>query len=79
MTQGALFTEFWSDAPFERSNFLQRNRIIAGLAHLTLVIESGTKGGSMVTAYQAFQYGREVFALPGRLSDPKIQGCLQLI
>ena len=79
MTQGALFTEFWSDAPFERSNFLQRNHIIAGLAHLTLVIESGTKGGSMVTAYQAFQYGREVFALPGRLSDPKSQGCLQLI
>ena len=79
ISQGALLTEFWSDAPFERSNFLQRNRIIAGLAHVTLVIESGVKGGSMVTAGHAFQYGREVFALPGRLSDPKSQGCLQLI
>lgn len=77
--QGVLLTESWSDDAFERSNFLQRNRIIAGLAHLTLVIESGVKGGSMVTAYQAFQYGREVFALPGRLSDTKSQGCLQLI
>ncbi len=79
MSQGALLTEFWSDAPFERSNFLQRNRIIGGLAHITLVIESGIKGGSMATAHHAFQYGREVFALPGRLSDPKSQGCLQLI
>lgn len=79
ISQGALLTEFWSDAPFERSNFLQRNRIIAGLAHVTLVIESGIKGGSMVTAHHAFQYGREVFALPGRISDPKSEGCLQLI
>ena len=80
MTQGGGFlSEFWSDNQFHPSNFLRRNRIIAGWAHATLVIESGEKGGSLVTARQALSYGREVFAFPGRLTDQQSQGCLRLI
>lgn len=77
--KGAFLSEYWSIDPFERSNFLKRNRIIAGLGHATLVIESAEKGGSLVTAAQALSYGREVFAVPGRLSDEKSRGCLSLI
>lgn len=77
--KGAFVSEYWSIDPFERSNFLKRNRIIAGMGHATLVIESGEKGGSLVTAAQALSYGREVFAVPGRLSDEKSKGCLNLI
>lgn len=79
LEKGAFVSEYWSIDPFERSNFLKRNRIIAGLGHATLVIESGEKGGSLVTASQALTYGREVFAVPGRLSDEKSKGCLALI
>ena len=76
---GAFISEFWSDMPFERQNFLKRNRIIAGLTHATIVIESGVRGGSLVTAQHALQYGREVFAFPGRNQDSKSAGCLNLI
>ena len=76
---GAFVSEFWSDMPFERQNFLKRNRIIAGLSHATIVIESGVRGGSLVTAQHALQYGREVFAFPGRSQDSKSAGCLNLI
>ena len=79
MQNGAFVTEFWSDDPFERANFLKRNRIIAGLSHATIVIESGEKGGSLVTASHVLAYGREVFAPPGRISDPQSQGCLGLL
>ena len=79
LKQGAFITEFWSEDPFERSNFLKRNRIIAGAAHATVVIESGEKGGSLVTAAHALAYGREVFAFPGRPTDAKSLGCLRLI
>ena len=73
--KGALLSEFWSNSPFEKSNFLKRNRIIAGLANATVVIESGIKGGSLVTAEQAHHYGRDVFIIPGRLSDSQSKGC----
>jgi len=79
LARGAFISEFWSTDPFKPSNFLRRNRIIAGLAHATIVIESGKKGGSLATAHQALSYGREVFAFPGRTDDPKSEGCLQLI
>ena len=79
LKQGAFITEFWSKDPFERPNFLKRNRIISGVAHATVVIESVEKGGSLVTADQALAYGREVFAFPGRPTDPKSLGCLRLI
>ncbi|MDB4643293.1 DNA-processing protein DprA [Flavobacteriaceae bacterium] len=77
--QGALLSEFWSTASFEKSNFLKRNRIIAGIAHATLVIESGIKGGSLVTTEHAHHYGRDVFAVPGRVTDRQSHGCLNLI
>ena len=79
LKQGAFITEFWSEDPFEGSNFLKRNRIIAGAARATVVVESGKEGGSLVTADHALAYGREVFAFPGRPTDPKSLGCLRLI
>lgn len=77
--QGALLTEFWSQSPFHPSNFLQRNRIIAGLSHVTLVIESGAKGGSLITAQFANSYDREVFAMPGNPYQKTLEGCNELI
>lgn len=60
-------------------NFLRRNRIIAGLVSAVIVIESRTKGGSLMTAKYACSYAREVFALPGRLDDVRSAGCNSLI
>ena len=60
-------------------NFLRRNRIIAGLAGATVLVESRIKGGGMITARLAYGYGREVFAVPGRIDDVRSQGCNQLI
>ncbi|RFN59100.1 DNA-processing protein DprA [Marixanthomonas ophiurae] len=76
---GGFITEFWSDDPFDRNNFLKRNRIIAGLSEATIVIESAEKGGSLVTADIANSYNREVFAVPGRSTDKQSQGCNNLI
>ncbi len=77
--KGALVTEFISGAKFERQNFLKRNRIIAGLSHATVVVESAKKGGSLVTADIANSYNREVFAIPGRLDDKYSEGTNWLI
>jgi DNA processing protein len=77
--KGGFITEFWSDDPFDRSNFLKRNRIIAGLSEATIVIESAEKGGSLVTADIANSYNRDVFAVPGRATDRQSQGCNNLI
>ena len=77
--QGALITEFTKGAKFERQNFLQRNRIIAGLSHATVVVESAAKGGSLVTADIANSYNRDVFAVPGRLEDTYSEGTNWLI
>lgn len=76
---GGFFTDFWSESKFDRKNFLKRNRIIAGLSEATLVVESGKKGGSLVTADIAQSYNREVFAVPGRPSDKLSVGCNDLI
>jgi DNA processing protein len=77
--QGGFVTDFWSTAAMDPSNFLRRNRLIAGLSEATIVIESAEKGGSLATASMAFGYNREVFALPGRITDSQSQGCLNLI
>ncbi len=77
--QGGLVTDFLPDAPFRKENFPRRNRLIAGMAHATVVIESGVSGGSMNTADLAHRYGRELFAVPGRPLDLKSSGCHQLI
>lgn len=76
---GGFYTDFWSSHPFERTNFLKRNRIIAGLSEATVVIESAEKGGSLVTADIANSYNREVFAVPGRPGDSQSKGCNNLI
>ena len=76
---GALLTEFTSGTGPERHHFVRRNRIVAGMADAVVVIESGEKGGSLITADIANSYYREVFALPGRVSDRWSSGCNRLI
>ena len=77
--QGALVTDFHSGMGPERNNFLRRNRIIAGLADATLVVESAAAGGSLITANMANSYDRDVLAVPGRTIDPRSRGCNKLI
>ncbi len=79
VNKGGLVTDFLSDALPERNNFLKRNRIIAGLADATLVVESGIKGGALITADIANSYNRDVFAVPGRPDDQWSAGCNSLI
>lgn len=76
---GGLLTDFPSETNPDRENFLQRNRLIAGLADATVVVESGEKGGALVTADIAFSYGRDVYTFPGRTTDEFSAGCNRLI
>ncbi|MET0243143.1 MAG: DNA-processing protein DprA [Flavitalea sp.] len=76
---GGLLTEFKSNTKPDKHNFPSRNRIAAGLSKSTVVIESGIKGGSLITADLAFGYHREVYAVPGKTTDIKSRGCNQLI
>lgn len=76
---GALLTEYPSETNPDGHNFVRRNRIVAGMADATIVMESGTKGGSLITADIANSYFREVFALPGRIHDKMSYGCNKLI
>ena len=77
--QGGLLTEYTSAQGVLRPYFLARNRIVAGMADAVVVVESGEKGGSLVTASIAESYSRDVFALPGRASDILSAGCNNLI
>ena len=76
---GALVTEYPSGSTIQAGNFPARNRIIAALADATVVIEASEKGGALITATIAAGYHREVFAVPGRLSDPYSRGTNNLI
>jgi DNA processing protein len=76
---GGLLTEFSKNISAERFNFPRRNRIVAGISEATIVIETGLKGGSMITAELANSYNRDVFALPGKINDTKSEGCNYLI
>lgn len=78
-TGGTLFTEFNSSRKPDRENFIQRNRIVAGLSPSTIVVETAFGGGSISTATFANSYNREVFALPGKITDIHSQGCNHLI
>ncbi len=78
-TGGGLLTEFPSGTLPDRHHFPTRNRVVAGLCDCIVVIESGVKGGSMVTASLANGYHRDVFAFPGRVTDTRSAGCHQLI
>jgi DNA processing protein len=76
---GGFLTEFWSDTEPDKENFVKRNRIVAGMSEATIVIESADKGGSLITANMANDYSRDVFAVPGRVTDKYSQGCNNLI
>ncbi len=77
--KGALISEYPRGSESLKANFLQRNRIIAGISDATIVVESGENGGAMITASLAASYSREVFALPGRVGDEFSTGCNLLI
>lgn len=79
LQQGGLITEFRKGNKPDKHNFPKRNRIVAGMADATIVIETAIKGGSMITAELANNYNRDVFALPGRTTDTKSAGCNYLI
>lgn len=76
---GALLSEYPSGTKPYRGHFLERNRIVAGISDVTLVMESGIKGGAMSTARCADEYNRSVVAVPGRPSDKESEGCNALI
>jgi len=79
LANGGLLSEFISETKLFPQNFVKRNRIIAGLTDATLVIESALKGGSLITAQLANSYHRDVFAVPGKLTDKYSEGCNHLI
>lgn len=76
---GGFITEFWSNSTPDKEKFVRRNRIVAGMTEATIVIESADKGGSLITANMANEYNRDVFAVPGRVTDKYSQGCNNLI
>jgi DNA processing protein len=79
ITHGGLLTEFMTQTNADKVNFVRRNRIVAGCADATIVIESAAKGGSLITAEIAQSYGRPVFAFPGNIDRPYSEGCNNLI
>lgn len=79
VSNGGILTEYVRGTRPLQGNFLRRNRIVAGMAHATIIVESAEHGGSLVTARIADSYQRQVFAFPGRINDPYSVGCNELI
>lgn len=79
LENGGILTDFLSGTNPDRENFPKRNRIVAGMADATVVVESKDEGGSLITADIANSYSRDVFAFPGRANDPCSVGCNNLI
>lgn len=79
LSNGGLLTELTNGTKPDKHNFPKRNRIVAGMADATIVIETAAKGGSMITAELAYNYNRDLFAVPAKLTDTKSSGCLKLI
>jgi DNA processing protein len=76
---GGLLTEFLPGTNPDRENFPKRNRIIAGISDVTIVVEASLKGGALITAEIANSYNRDVYAFPGRINDEFSEGCNFLI
>lgn len=77
--QGGLLTEYPSGTAIDRYNFVHRNRIVAAIADCTIVVESADRGGSMITGERTLEYGRRLWACPGRLTDKMSEGCNRII
>ena len=79
LSNGGLLTDFRSETNPDKQNFPKRNRIVAGMSDAVIVVETGVKGGSLITAEIANGYNKDVFAFPGRANDIKSEGCNFLI
>ena len=79
LSQGGLLTEFMSRTNADKVNFVRRNRIVAGMSDACILVESAAHGGGLITADISREYGRDVFAFPGRVGDPYSEGCNNLI
>ncbi len=79
LAKGGLLTEYQSGATADKPNFVARNRIVATMADATLVVESKSHGGSLITARIADEMGCRVFAVPGRVGDVMSEGCNRLV
>ncbi len=79
ISAGGLLTDYMSKTNPDRENFPKRNRIIAGIADALIVVESAIKGGALITANIANSYNRDVFAVPGKVTDKFSEGCNYLI
>ncbi|TVP56671.1 MAG: DNA-protecting protein DprA [Nodularia sp. (in: Bacteria)] len=79
LSQGLVVSEYRAKTPPDRTHFPRRNRIIAGLSRAVLVMEAPVRSGALITASYANEFGRDVYALPGRIDDYPSQGCLKLL
>ena len=77
--QGAVLTQFPFNRKADKQSFPIRNRIVAGMSLGTLVVEANLVSGALITANFAVEYGRQVFAVPGRIDSPQSKGCHDLI
>lgn len=78
-SNGGILTEYMTETRPDRQNFIARNRIVAGMADATVVIESAIHGGALITANYAVDYGRDCYAFPGRVGDDFSAGCNHFI
>jgi DNA processing protein len=76
---GALITQYPFNRPADKQSFAIRNRIVAGMTLGTVVVEANLTSGALITANFATEYGRQVFAVPGRIDSPRSKGCHELI
>ena len=79
LSQGGLLTEFMTRTNADKINFVRRNRIVAGMSDACILVESAAHGGGLITAEISREYGRDVFAFPGRVGDSYSEGCNNLI